>query len=147
MPTPLVPEDKAIQFIGICSIGVQRLVESLDPVLDSIGKRVGSKKVVAIGLSLFLGTALSFFTEGGFFFSTAADTPARSLGQNLVISLINGLLIGGGTETFNSLIKMLGSAKSTTEALAGKPTASRRDAHMLAALAPDLPDFGRAPPT
>jgi hypothetical protein len=99
-----------LQFVGICGIGVQRLVEALDPILTAICNRIGVewKKSAAIVVAVAAGTSISNALDAGYLFDPNIPT------HNPGFAFVNGLLIGGGTETFNSLIKMLSSAKEAT---------------------------------
>lgn len=123
-----------LQFIGICGVGVQRLVEALDPLLSWICGYIGAvwKKSGAIAISVAAGTFLSHALQAGYGGGTE--------GIRWSMAFVNGLLIGGGTETFNSMIKILSSAKQATERKAGDPKLSG-DPHAIADQLPDPPSF------
>lgn len=135
------------QFVAIAGIGVQRLVEAFDPLLEKMERLAGPavKKSIAIALSVIAGTAISLLAHEGFFFTEAPQN--LSTLSRLGYATINGLLIGGGTEGFNSLVKILSSAKQASEkkAMGALPT---NDLIAAARALPEPPTFaaGTSPP-
>lgn len=136
--------DPPLQFIAVCGIGVQRVVEAFDPALDKVRERWGLvyKRAAAAAISIALGTLGSVLARKGFYLDES--TP---LLPALGYALLNGLLVGGAAETFNSLVKMLVSAKDLAERSA-RASVRTADPHLAARQLPEPPTFARhaAPP-
>lgn len=131
--------DDPTTFVAVTGVGVQRLVEALDPFWDLFGSKWGAagKKTAATMASVILGTILAGVTGLGF-----ASTKNAGFG----VWLVNGLLIAGGTEAFNSIIKILSSAKIASEKKASQAL-PRGNPHLIAAALPDVPHLDlQAPP-
>ena len=94
--------DKLIIALGpvfASGLGIQQLAEMLDPVLDKVGPDY--KKVVVSVVSLVLGLALAF----GAGLHTLQPLGVDKAG--LLDPLLTGLIISGGTEGINSILKFL----------------------------------------
>ena len=130
--------DDATTFISVAGVGVQRLVEALDPVWDYFGSKWGAagKKTAATAAAVVIGT----FIAG----ATGLGLKAEHV-TGLGIWLVNGLLIAGGTEAFNSVIKILSAAKvaSVNKATQALPSGSPQ---AIASALPDVPPFDLSAP-
>lgn len=97
---------------------VQRLLEIADPVLDMVGKpRI--KHIVAGVISLIIGLLLAFGA------GLHVLEPLGIKNQTLIDGLVTGLIVSGGTEGFNSIMKFLGYAKDAKSAAAGQQNADK----------------------
>lgn len=99
---------KALAPAFAAGFAIQRLLEILDPILDRI--RQGEYKKIALGLISFAGGL-----------GLAAWDPMRVLSQMTGANvwgpldyLVTALIISGGTEGFNSIIKFLDYKKQET---------------------------------
>lgn len=94
--------DKLIVALGpvfAAGLGIQQLAEILDPILDRFG--ADNKRLVVAVVSLALGLALSF----GAGLHTLQPLGVASAG--VLDPLLTGLIISGGTEGINSILKFL----------------------------------------
>jgi len=136
--------EQPLQFIGVCGIGVQRVVEAFDPALERVREKWGLvwKRAAAAAISIALGALGSILARKGFYLDESTPLPSA-----LGYALLNGLLVGGAAETFNSLVKMLGSAKALAERSA-RASVRTADPHLAAQQLPEPPTFARhaAPP-
>jgi len=97
-------------------LAVQQLLEVCDAFLSALRGYEKHKKVIlkltALALGMFLATHGEFHA-------------LRAVGGSfspLIDNLISGLIVSGGTESFNSLVKFLGYAKENRKALAATST-------------------------
>ena len=87
---------------------IQRLLEILDPI---IGKR-SDKKALLGAVALVIGIGLSWFA------SVRVLEPLGVTGKAAADIFVTGLVISGGTEGFNSIVKFLGYKKDEKKAAA-----------------------------
>ena len=121
----LDPGSLVIAFAPVfaAAVGVQKLIEILDAVLDWVtahlwapdGRRAG-KRLLAGLLSLVLGFASAASLNFGVLASlkNGKASPCR----DAIDLLMTALLIAGGTEAVNSILKFLGYAKDSRRAAA-----------------------------
>lgn len=103
---------------------VQQLLEILNSLVERFtGDNEKAKKMYLGLVSLFLGFGLSF--GAGLQVLTALGSPA----PYLVDGLVSGLIISGGTEGINSIMKFLGYTKEKEKANAA---AAREEAGPVA---------------
>jgi len=103
-------------------LGMQKLLELLDPVVDAIlgaieasdADRVRLKKLTAGALSLTAGIILSAVAELGVLSALRATSLKGP--QWVVDVIVTGLIVSGGTEGMNSIVKFLGYAKDAKKA-------------------------------
>ena len=126
----------------IAGIAVQRLIEVADPLLERWASRYRrrklAKKTLATGAAILVGWVIAGVGALGYSFGNAHPDMLASIGH----AFLNGLLIGGGTETFNSLIKLLSYAKENTKGSSG----SAVEPQAAAAALPDLAPIGASEP-
>ncbi len=84
------------------ALGLQQLIEILDPVFSWFK---GNKGMILKPLSLLAGLILSFFVD------LRVLNPLGYSGDEIWDIVITGLIISGGTEGFNSIMKFLGYTK------------------------------------
>jgi hypothetical protein len=92
----------ALAPIFAAGLGIQQLGELLSPLLDKIS--ADYKKIVLGLISLTLGLVLAF-TAKLHILQLLGVMPAPSL--DTVDALVTGLIISGGTEGINSILKFL----------------------------------------
>ncbi len=98
----------ALAPVFVAGLAIQQLFELLDPLLEALGKTAKSY-ATSIG-SLILGFLLAWL--GGFQVLGALAVDVNPL----VEFFVTGLIISGGTEGINSLLKFLGYAKENQKA-------------------------------
>ena len=132
-----------LTYVAFCSVGMQRLLEALDPLWELARLRWGplGKKTVVIAASILLGTLGAFALRDSL--PSGAATGAAEPWMN---AFVNGLLIGGGTESFNSLVKLLASAKQVSEAKTLTPQATDVRARIHRVPNPVVLPSGTGPP-
>ncbi len=110
---------------GFC---VQRILELLDPFLPSRWEK--QKKLIFSIISLIAGLILAF--AGGIrvlkFLSPTLGAP------DALDAIVTALIVSGGTEGFNSIMKFLGYKKEATKADAAEKTQAQKP-EALAAMA------------
>jgi hypothetical protein len=98
----------------IAGFAIQRLLEILDPILDRI--RGGEKKKIVLGLiSLLSGFGLAAGLSVRVLSHLGITLPAT---LEFLDYLVTSLVISGGTEGFNSVLKFLNYKKEETKATA-----------------------------
>ncbi|HEY6713008.1 MAG TPA: hypothetical protein VI055_12145 [Rubrobacter sp.] len=105
----------ALAPVFAAGLAIQQLFELLDPLLERLDKSVKSY-VTSIG-SLALGFLLAWL--GGF----QVLGPLGVSVPSVVEIFVTGLIISGGTEGINSLLKFLGYAKEKQKAEAKEEVA------------------------
>lgn len=93
---------------------LQRLLEILDPILDQVGKRF-NKKILFGLISLFSGLALARWLGLGVL--SHLTTESASV-PRILDYLVTSLIISGGTEGFNAIMKFMSYKKEATKATA-----------------------------
>ncbi|HUK90198.1 MAG TPA: hypothetical protein VLZ81_07345 [Blastocatellia bacterium] len=111
---------KALGPAFAAGLAIQQLLELLDPFFQSLGTK---KKIVLNILALVVGLALAFglnlevikplIDQGG---STAA------FNQPVWDHIVTGLIISGGTQGINSILKFMGYAKEQKKNTAASST-------------------------
>jgi hypothetical protein len=92
---------------------LQQLLEILNPLIERIvGEDEKAKKMYLGLVSLFVGFGLSFGAGLRVLTALGADAPY------LVDGIVSGLIISGGTEGINSIMKFLGYTKEKEKAQA-----------------------------
>jgi hypothetical protein len=92
-------------------LALQQLLEILSPLVERITRENEKAKKSVLGLvSLFVGFGLSFGAGLRVLTALGANTPY------LVDGLVSGLIISGGTEGINSIMKFLGYTKEKEKA-------------------------------
>lgn len=100
----------ALAPVFAAGLGIQQLGELISPVLDQIA--ADYKKVIVGLISLILGLVLAF--EGNLHvLQLLGVTPAPGL--NTLDAIVTGLIISGGTEGINSILKFLKYKKEETK--------------------------------
>jgi hypothetical protein len=121
----LSPGGLAVAFAPVfaAAFGVQKLIEILDAVLDWLSARFwepdgrpGGKRLLAGILSLGLGFASAGSLDFGVLASLKSGKASPYDGP--IDLLMTALLIAGGTEAVNSLMKFIGYAKDSRRAAA-----------------------------
>ncbi len=93
----------ALAPVFAAGLGIQQLAELLSPLLD----KVGPKKIVMGFVSLTVGLVLAF-TANLHVLQLLGITPAVSANAiNIIDGIVTGLIISGGTEGINSILKFL----------------------------------------
>ena len=92
----------ALAPVFAAGLGIQQLGEILSPVADKIS--VDNKKIILGVVSLTLGLVLAF-TAKLHVLQLLGVTPAPGL--DTVDAIVTGLIISGGTEGINSILKFL----------------------------------------
>ena len=103
----------ALAPVFAAGMGIQQLGELLSPLVDKIS--ADNKKIVLGLLSLTLGLVLAF-TAKLRVLQILGVTPASGL--DTVDTIVTGLIISGGTEGINSILKFLKYKKEDTKNLA-----------------------------
>ena len=96
---------KNLTPLFISGLAVQQLVELPDAVLSAIPLYAKYKKGIIRIVSLVAGMVLA--TAGNFHVLALAGAQVNST----LDMLVAGLIVSGGTESFNSIVKFLGYAK------------------------------------
>jgi len=115
--------DKLVTALGpafAAGLAIQQLLELLDPV---VGEKLGnSKKIVLNLVTLGIGLVLAF--AGGL-----QVLEPLGIHHSTVDSIVTGLIIAGGTQGINSLLKFMGYAKEGKKADAvAKATPAKQQA-------------------
>lgn len=84
------------------ALGLQQLIEILDPVFSWFK---GNKGMILKPISLLAGLVLSFFA------GLRVLSHLNYSGADIWDIIVTGLIISGGTEGFNSIMKFLGYTK------------------------------------
>jgi hypothetical protein len=111
--------DELVRGLGpafAAGLAIQQLLELADPLLDQLGKTV--KSYVTSIVALVLGFLLAGFGVLQVLGPLGADVP------NWMEVLVTGLIISGGTEGINSILKFLGYAKESQKGDAKEKAAS-----------------------
>ena len=114
--------DKLVLALGpafVAGFALQRLLEILDPLVD--GWVETNKKIISGLISLLVGLLLATF--GGL----RVLAPLNFTQSDIIDDIVTGLVISGGTEGFNSIMKFLGYSKEEKKSdaaskAAGAPT-------------------------
>ncbi|HXT63380.1 MAG TPA: hypothetical protein VN696_10115 [Pyrinomonadaceae bacterium] len=108
----------ALAPVFAAGLAIQQLGEILSPVIDKIA--ADNKKVILGLISLILGLALAFMANLHVL-QILGVTPTA--GVNIVDGVVTGLIISGGTEGVNSILKFLKYKKEEVknDAAAGTP--------------------------
>src|SRR5258708_25711391 len=93
---------------------LQRLLEIIDPILDKISK-IGNKRIIIGLISLFSGFGLARWLDLGVLSHLVG--PGASV-PTLLDYLVTSLIISGGTEGFNAIMKFMDYKKEETKATA-----------------------------
>ncbi len=94
-------------------LAVQQLLELLNPLIERIVGEDEKRKKMYVGIiSLFVGFGLSFGGGLRVLSALGASTPY------VVDGVVSGLIISGGTEGINSIVKFLGYTKEKEKAQA-----------------------------
>jgi hypothetical protein len=92
-------------------LALQQLLEILSPLAERITKDDEKAKKMLLGLvSLFVGFGLAFGAGLRVLTALGADAPY------IVDGVVSGLIISGGTEGINSIVKFLGYTKEKEKA-------------------------------
>src|SRR5689334_14571331 len=92
-------------------LALQQLLEILNPLIEKIvGEDEKTKKMYLGLISLFVGFGLSFGAGLRVLTALGADAPY------VVDGIVSGLIISGGTEGINSIMKFLGYTKEKEKA-------------------------------
>ena len=113
----------ALAPVFAAGLGIQQLGEILSPVIDKISPNY--KKVVIGLISLALGLGLAFAAK--LHVLELLDLPAaRGTGLDFPDAVVTGLIISGGTEGVNSIVKFLKYKKedAKNEAAAKMPSSA-----------------------
>src|SRR5689334_6475970 len=89
----------ALAPVFAAGLGIQQLGELLDPIVDKVASN--SKRVVLAVISLALGLVVAFGAK----LHVLAILGARD--DDILNPLVTGLIISGGTEGINSILKFL----------------------------------------
>ena len=116
----------ALAPVFAAGLGIQQLGEILDPILDKVGPNY--KRVVLALVSLSLGLVVAF----GARLHVLALLGAPD--DNILNPLVTGLIISGGTEGINSILKFLKYKKEDTK----NDAAARRAANVAEARAANI---------
>jgi hypothetical protein len=96
---------------------LQRALEILDPVISKILPNSHNKKLILNFASFTVGVLLAIFAglrvlaALGLYDASASNVA----GLKVVDALVTGLIISGGTEGFNSIMKFLGYSKESAK--------------------------------
>jgi hypothetical protein len=112
----------ALAPVFAAGLAIQQLGEILDPILDKVGPTY--KRVVLALVSLSLGLVVAFAAK----LHVLALLGARD--DDVLNPLVTGLIISGGTEGINSILKFLKYKKEDTK----NHAAVRRPANAAAAI-------------
>jgi len=95
----------ALAPVFAAGLGIQQLAELLSPLLDKIA--ITYKKIVIGFVSLTIGLVLAF-TANLHVLQLLGITPAVNPNAiNVIDGVVTGLIISGGTEGINSILKFL----------------------------------------
>jgi hypothetical protein len=100
---------------------LQRGLEILDPAVSKVLTTAKVKKVVLNGGSFLVGLLLAVFANLrvlaplGLYDASQASV----VGLKVLDAVVSGLIISGGTEGFNSIMKFLGYSKMTAKHTSG----------------------------
>ncbi len=101
----------ALGPVFVTGFAVQQLLEIIGPLLEKITSNNEKRKKVYLSLlSLIVGMALSFGAGLHVLVAFNASTPY------IVDGIVSGLIISGGTEGINSIMKFLGYSKEKEKA-------------------------------
>jgi hypothetical protein len=101
----------ALGPVFAAGLAVQQLLEIMNPLVESLTKNDEKRKKLYLGLmSLLIGLGLSF--GGGLRVLSALGAPTNWI----VDIIVSGLIISGGTEGINSILKYLGYSKEKEKA-------------------------------
>jgi hypothetical protein len=116
--------DNLVMALGpafAAGFAVQRLLEILDPVLDTVKFIEDHKKMILALVSLIIGFALAY---------GAGLRVLRPLGvtsTDLLDVVVTALIVSAGTEGFNSIMKFLGYAKEGKKVDAAEKKEKEKD--------------------
>ena len=95
----------ALAPVFAAGLGIQQLAELLSPLLDKVGTT--NKKIVIGFVSLTVGLLLAF-TANLHVLQLLGIKPAINANAiNVIDGIVTGLIISGGTEGINSILKFL----------------------------------------
>lgn len=101
----------ALGPVFAAGLAVQQFLELIGPWLEKITKDDDKKKKMFVGLiSLVVGLGLSFGARLYVLSALGASTPL------VIDGIVSGLIISGGTEGINSVMKFLGYSKEKEKA-------------------------------
>jgi len=126
----------ALAPVFAAGMGIQQLGELLDPVLERVSPN--NKRVVMGLVSLSLGLVVAFQAK---LHVLTTIGPGIVPDNSIIDPLITGLIISGGTEGINSILKFMKYTKEDkkNEAAAKAPAAPGVPAAPGAAVAPGVP--------
>ncbi|HXI22733.1 MAG TPA: hypothetical protein VNG71_02580 [Pyrinomonadaceae bacterium] len=115
----------ALAPVFAAGLGIQQLGEILSPVVDKI--TADNKKIILGVVSLTLGLMVAFSADLhvlqtlGVTLGSAASAPPSEL-LKTIDKIVTGLIISGGTEGINSILKFLKYTKEDKKNEAAKKT-------------------------
>lgn len=116
----------ALAPVFAAGLGIQQLGELLDPILDKVGPNY--KRLVLAVVSLGVGLVLAFGAK----LHTLAPLGVTDAG--ILDPLLTGLIISGGTEGINSILKFLKYKKEDTKNAAAAKAPENAKAALAAAV-------------
>ena len=123
--------DKLVTALGpvfVAGLAIQQLMEILDPILDKVSGEF--KRCVAGVISLVAGLGLAFAVE----LHVLNLIGALKEGQHILVdTLITGVIISGGTEGVNSILKFLKYSKENKKNDAAAKSPENANVNALAA--------------
>ena len=122
----------ALAPVFAAGLGIQQLGEILSPLFDKIGSNY--KKVVIGLISLVLGLVIAFVAKLHVL-EVLGLPQAQGADLDFLDSLVTGLIISGGTEGINSILKFLKYKKEEVKTDAAAKSSARTTA-MAAATIP-----------
>jgi hypothetical protein len=113
----------ALGPVFAAGLAVQQFLELIGPWLEKITNDDDKKKKMFVGLiSLIVGLGLSFGAGLYVLSALGATTPP------IVDGIVSGLIISGGTEGINSILKFMGYSKEKEKANAAAAKGSAEEA-------------------
>ncbi len=112
----------ALAPIFVAGLAIQQLLETLDIILQKLFDKAW-KSYVMSGIALVLGLLFSWLAGLRILASLGVSSDTTGMGT-VVDIVVTGLIISGGTEGVNSIVKFLGYAKENQKEAAMNKTPS-----------------------
>jgi hypothetical protein len=133
----------ALAPVFAAGMGIQQLGELLSPIIDKIS--ADNKKIILGLVSLIMGLAVAFIANLHVLQLLGASRPERLSVDvfNAIDAIVTGLIISGGTEGINSILKFLKYTKEDKKNEAAAKTPANANAAAGAATPQALTEMNK----